>query len=156
MFILLLTLASAVLLFVTELSTLSYRTIGIGACESRVNPGVCSTTGADAHGHALWLIALLVLLFGFGAAVGRSRPAGLAVLVCGLVVLGIALIGDAPDLADTRGLDAQYTQVHAHTGNAFWLELGGGALAVVAGALGMRRRADARQRERERSARRAP
>jgi hypothetical protein len=132
--------ASAVLLFLSEIATLSYRTIGIGGCESRVNPGVCTTTGADAHGHALWLIALLVLVFGFGAAIGRSRPAGLAVAVCGLVVLGIALLGDAPDLGDVRGLDATYTQVAAHTGSAFWLELVGGGLAVLAGLLGMRRR----------------
>jgi hypothetical protein len=143
-----LSIASAILLFFTELATLSYRTIGIGGCESRVNPGVCTTTGADAHGHALWLIALLVLLFGFGAAVGRSRPAGLAVLVCGLVVLGIALIADAPDLGDIRGLDANYTGVRAHTGAAFWLELAGGALAVAAGALGMRRRGSPARRER--------
>ncbi len=138
--VLVLGLASAVLLFVTELATLSYRTIGIGGCESRVDPGVCTTSGADAHGHALWLIALLVLLFGFGAAIGRSRPAGLAVLVCGLVALGIALIGDAPDLGQTRGLEATYTQVQAHTGSAFWLEIAGGALAVLCGLLGMRRR----------------
>ena len=138
--VLALAVASAVLLFVTELSTLSYRTIGIGGCESRVNPGVCTTSGADAHGHALWLIALLVLVFGFGAAIGRSRPAGLAVLICGVVVLGIALIGDAPDLGDIRGLDAEYTQVHAHTGSAFWLELVGGALAVLAGLVALRGR----------------
>jgi hypothetical protein len=143
-----LSLASAILLFFTELATLSYRTIGIGGCESRVNPGVCTTTGADAHGHALWLIALLVLVFGWGAAVGRSRPAGLAVLVCGLVVLGIALIADAPDLGDIRGLDATYNQVAAHTGSAFALELVGGALAVLAGALGMRRRSARRERVR--------
>jgi hypothetical protein len=143
-----LSLASAILLFFTELATLSYRTIGIGGCESRVNPGVCTTTGADAHGHALWLIALLVLVFGWGAAVGRSRPAGLAVLVCGLVVLGIALIADAPDLGDIRGLDATYNQVAAHTGSAFALELAGGALAVLAGALGMRRRSARRERVR--------
>ena len=138
--VLALSLTASVVLFVTELSTLSYRTIGIGGCESRVNPGVCTTTGADAHGHALWLIALLVLLFGFGAAVGKSRPAGLAVAVCGAVVLGIALIADAPDLGGLRGLDANYMTVAAHTGSAFWLELVGGALAVAAGLLGMRRR----------------
>ena len=151
--ILLLAVASAVLLVATELSTLSYRTIGIGACESRVNPGVCTTSGADAHGHALWLLALLVLVFGFGAAIGRSRPAGFAVAVCGVVVLAIAVIGDAPDLGDIRGLDAQYTQVHSHTGSAFWLELVGGGLAVAAGLLGMQRRPSSRGRER--AARRA-
>ena len=133
-------MAAAALLLLTEVTTLSYRTIGIGGCESRVNPGVCTTSGGDAHGHALWLIALLVLVFGWGAAVGRSRPAGLAVLVCGLVTLGIALIADVPDLGSLRGLEANYTQVRAHTGAALWLELAGGALAVVAGALGMRRR----------------
>jgi hypothetical protein len=130
--------ASAVTLFAAELATLSYRTIGIGGCESRVNPGVCTTTGGDAHGHALWLIALLILVFGFGAAIGRSRPAGLAVAACGLVVLGIALLADAPDLGDLRGLDATYTQVRAHTGTGFWLELIGGVLAVGAGALALR------------------
>jgi hypothetical protein len=122
----------------TELSTLSYRTIGIGGCDSRVSSGVCTTTGADAHGHALWLIALLVLLFGFGAAIGRSRPAALAVLACGVVVLGIALIGDARGLGDLRGLEANYTSVKAHTGGAFLLELVGGALAVLAGVAGLR------------------
>src|SRR3954469_7555315 len=147
--VLALAVASAILLFAAELATLSYRTIGIGGCESRVTPGVCPTTGADAHGHALWLIALLVLLFGFGAAIGRSRPAGLAVFVCGLVGLGIALIGDAPDLGDIRGLDATYTDVRAHTGAAFWLELAGGAVALAAGALGMRRRAPERNSPRD-------
>jgi hypothetical protein len=148
-------MASAVLLVATELSTLSYRTIGIGACESRVNPGVCSTSGAGAHHHALWIIAAAVLVFGFGAAIGRSRPAGFAVAVCGLVVLGIALIGDAPDLGGTRNLEFAYNDVRAHTGSAFWLELIGAALALIAGLLGMRRRADSRARERERAARRA-
>lgn len=129
---------AAFLLFLTELSTLSYRTIGIGACDSRVAAGVCSTSGADAHARALWLIALLVLVFGFGAAIGRSVPAALAVAVCGLVVLGIALVGDAPGLGDLRGLDANYTQVSAHTGAAFALELVGGVLAVLAGVVAWR------------------
>jgi hypothetical protein len=100
----------------------------------------------------LWLIALLVLLFGFGAAVGKSRPAGLAVAVCGVVVLGIALIADAPDLGGLRGLDANYMHVEAHTGSAFWLELAGGALAVAAGVLGMRRRSARSTRREARSA----
>jgi hypothetical protein len=118
-----------------------------------VDPGVCATTGADAHGHAMWLIALLVLVFGWGAAVGRSRPAGLAVLVCGVVVLGIALIADAPDLGGLRGLEASYNDVRAHTGAAFWLELVGGGLAVACGALGMRRRTPARERPARNAAR---
>src|SRR4051812_47524484 len=133
-------LAASVLLFLTDLATLSYRTIGIGGCESRVNPGVCTTTGADAHDHALWLLALVVLVFSFGAAIGRSRPAAMAVVACGVIVLGIALIADLPDLSDRRGLDADYTQVRAHTGTAFTLELIGGVLAVAAGLAALTRR----------------
>jgi hypothetical protein len=119
-----------------------------------VSPGVCSTTGADAHGHALWLIALLVLVFGFGAAIGRSRPAALALVACGLVALGIALIGDSPGLGDLRGLQANYTSVQAHAGTAFVLELVGGALAVLAGVLALtgRRKAEGRRRNRRRTA----
>jgi hypothetical protein len=129
-----------VLLFLTDLATLSYRTIGIGGCESRVNPGVCTTSGADAHGHGFWLLALVTLVFAFGAAVGRSRPAALAVLACGAIALAIALVGDLPDLGDKRGLDADYTQVRAHTGSAFAFELIGGVLAIAAGLAAMTRR----------------
>ena len=154
--ILVLAAASAVLLVATELSTLSYRTIGIGACDDRVQrAGVCHTSGGDAHHHVFWLLAAAVLVFGFGAAVGRSRPAGAAMVACGVAVLVVALAFDAPKLDGLRGLDAQYTQVRAHTGSAFWLELVGGAVAVAAGLLGMRRSSESRAREQERAARRA-
>ena len=133
--------ASALLLFVAELATLSYRTIGIGGCDSRVDPGICSTTGGDAHGYALWLIALLVAVFSLGAALGGSRPAALGTIFAGVVVLGIALLADRPDLDSLRDLDARYTQVRAHTGAGFGLELAGGALSVLAGLAGLRRAA---------------
>ena len=143
-----LALASAVLLFATELSRLSYRTIGIGACDSRVqNSGVCTTTGGDAHHHVFWLLAVAVVVFAFGAAVGHSRPAAAAVAALGVAVLIVAILIDQPKLGGTRNLEQLYTEVHGHTGPAFWLEIAGGALAVVAGLLGMRRRP-------ERSARR--
>ena len=123
---------SAVLLFVTELATLSYRTIGMGGCTSREDPGVCITSGGDAHGQALWLIALLVLVFSL-ARRGRSRPAAVGVIVCGLIVLVIGVLLDRPDLDGLRGLDAKYTDVTAHTGAAFALELVGGVLAGAGG-----------------------
>jgi hypothetical protein len=131
--------ASAALLFAAELATLSYRTIGIGACGSRVDPGVCETTGGDAHSYALWLLALVVLVFSVGVALGRSRPAALGMVVCGVIVLAIAALMDLPDLDSLRGLDASYTQVRAHTGAAFWMEIAGGALAVLAGLMGIMR-----------------
>ncbi len=127
------------LLFLAELSTLSYRTIGQGACSTRVDPEVCTTTGGDAHSYMLWLIALAVLVFAFGAGVGRSRPASLALVACGVVVLLIALVLDMPDLDDTRDLETLYTEVRAHTGGAFGLEVVGGLLAVAAGLAGLTR-----------------
>jgi hypothetical protein len=144
MLALVLGVASAVVLFITELSTLSYRTIGIGGCESRVDPGVCTTSAGGAHSHVLWLIAVAVLLFSFGAGIGRSRPAAFALLACGVGVLVIAFALDQPDLSDLRGLDAQYTAVRAHTGKGFWLEIAGGVLAVAAGLAGLVRRPAAR------------
>ena len=131
--------AAAVLLFATELSTLSYRTIGQGACSTRVEPEVCSTSGGDAHSYVLWLVALAVLVFAFGAGVGRSRPAAIALAACGAVVLVIALALDMPDLDDKRELDTLYTNVQAHTGAAFRFEVIGRRLAVAAGLAGLTR-----------------
>ena len=129
---------AAGLLVAADVSRLSYRTIGIGACSTRVNPDICTTTGGDAHSHVLWLIALVVLAFAFGAAVGRSRPAALGLVICGIGVFVIALAIDAPKLDDKRGLDLDYNQVTTHTGPAFPLELIGAGLAVVAGSVALR------------------
>jgi hypothetical protein len=129
-----------VLLVVAEFSTVSYRTIGIGACDNRIQaPGVCSTTGHSQHGFALLVIAGLALVMAWGAVVGRSRAAGIAVLVLGLTVLGIALIGDLPDRKDTRGLETRYTGPRGHLGSGFKLELVGGVLLLLAGGLALLR-----------------
>jgi hypothetical protein len=127
------------MLFLAELATLSYRTIGIGACSDRVNAAECTTSGGDAHSYALWLLALVVLVFALGAAVGNSRPAAVGVLVAGVAVLVIALLLDLPDLDDTRGIETRYNAVAAHTGAAFPFELIGGVLAVAAGLVGLTR-----------------
>jgi hypothetical protein len=133
-------LVSAGLLFATELATLSYRTIGIGACPSHERAGVCHTTGGDAHSHVLWLVAAAVLMFAFGAAVGRSRPAALALVACGVAVVVIALAVDLPSLDDKRGLDARYINVKAEAGAAYPMELIAAALAAGAGLVGLLRR----------------
>src|SRR3954468_14718380 len=55
-----LALAGAVVLLVAEFSTISYRTIGIGACDNRIQAsGVCSTSGHSQHGFALAIIAVV-------------------------------------------------------------------------------------------------
>jgi hypothetical protein len=137
--LLLVALAGAVLLVVADFSTLSYRSIGIGACPSRESPGVCETIAHDQHGYALVIIAPVAALMAFGAAIGRSRAAALAVMVLGLVVLGIGWFGDRPKLDSKRGLEARYTDVKAHTGEAYKLELAGGVLLFLAGGLALLR-----------------
>src|SRR4051794_36066678 len=126
---------SVVLLFATELTTLSERRIGNGGCSVTIDPGLCATSGGDAHSYILWLVAAAVAVFTFGAAIGRSRPAALALMACGAVVLVIALALDLPDVDDTRGLDARYADVTGHAGPALTLEIVGGLLAVAAGLL---------------------
>jgi hypothetical protein len=143
--------AAAALLAVADFSTLSYRTIGIGACPSRESAGVCETAAHAQHGYALVIMAPVAFLMGWGAVVGRSRAAAVAVLVIGAVVLGIAVIGDRPTLDDSRGLEARYTDVKTHTGAAYRLEILGGVLLVLVGGLSLMRPAPAPTRRRGRS-----
>jgi hypothetical protein len=137
--LLLVALGGAVLLVIADFSTLSYRTIGIGACPSREAPGVCKTIAHEQHGYALVILAPVALIMAFGAAIGRSRAAALAVIAIGLTVLGIALIGDQPGLDSRRSLEARYTDVKSHTGSAFKLELAGAILLVLSGGLALMR-----------------
>lgn len=137
----LLALAAAAvgLLVAAEFSTISYRSIGIGACSTRENPGICATPAHAQHGYALVILALVAVLMGWGAIVGRSRAAAVAMIVIGATVLGIALLGDYPKRDERRGLNARYTGVKGHLGPAFKTELAGAALLVLAGGLALAR-----------------
>jgi hypothetical protein len=133
--LLLVALAAAVLLVAADFSTISFRTIGIGACSDRVDPGVCRTAGHDSHSYVLVVVGAVALLMAWGAVVGRSRAAAVAVAALGVVVLFIALVIDLPKLDDKRGLEVRYNDVFAHTGSAFKLELTGGVLLLLVGGL---------------------
>ena len=133
-------LAGVVLLVVADFSTVSYRTIGIGACGSRAtNGGVCRTLGHESHAFALLLLAPLALVMAWGAVVGRSRAAAMALLAVGVVVLLIALAIDLPKIHDKRNLDALYDNVQGHSGTGFKVELVGGVLLILAGGLALGR-----------------
>jgi hypothetical protein len=134
-----LTLVAAVLLVVADFSTISHRTIGIGACSDRVDPGVCRTTGHESHAFALVILAPVALVMGWGAVVGRSRAAAVALVAIGVAVLLIALAIDLPKLDDKRNLNIRYNDVAAHTDSAFKVELTGGVLLLLAGGLALTR-----------------
>jgi hypothetical protein len=89
-------------------------------------------SGCDRHGAALLVLALLGAVMLVGAWRG-SRPAALAVAATGLAALGIALIGDAPDVHDTGLVGSLYEDAVASPGAGFVCELVGGALLLGAG-----------------------
>jgi hypothetical protein len=131
--------AAAIVLVVAEFSTVSYRTIGIGACADRVGPDKCRTIGHDAHAYSLLILAVVGLVMAWGAVAGRSRAAAFATAAIGIAVLVIALVIDWPSLDDRRGLEKLYNDVGTHVGNGFRLELLGGVLLLLVGGLAVGR-----------------
>ena len=102
----------------------------------------CSQTGLERSSVALLLLGLLTFVMGSGAAFGRSRPAALALIGIGLVVLGIAVLGDHPASDDTGLIGRDYAEATASAGAGLWFELVGGALAAAAGVVRLVRPAD--------------
>jgi hypothetical protein len=129
--------AAALVLVIAEFSTMSYRTIGIGACPDRAGTSVCRTTGHESHAFALLILVPVALVMAWGAVVGRSRAAAIALGCVGVAVLVIALAIDLPKLDDKRNLDALYDDVGGHTGAAFRLELVGGVLLFLVAGLAL-------------------
>jgi hypothetical protein len=112
-------------------------------------------SGWDRHGPALLVVAGFALVMLVGALRG-ARPAMVAVFVCGVVALVIALALDAPHLDDTGQVGVLYSDASAGPEIGFWLELCGGALLAVAGGglLFVARRSGLAARERSRTAHR--
>jgi hypothetical protein len=147
-----LALAAAILLVAAELSTITKIEIGAADCVDRAlgtDRDICETTGGERHSYAFVLLAAFGLLMAWGAAAGGSRPAALAMLAVGAVVLAIALLGDLPASDDTRGLDVKYTEVTAGAERGLTLEIAGAVMWLGAGALALlalrRARADDEQ-----------
>ena len=99
----------------------------------------CSQTGFERSSVALLLLGLLTFAMGSGAAFGRSRPAAIALIVIGAVVLGITLLSDLPATDDTGLIGRDYAEASASAGPGLWFELVGGALAMIAGGIRLAR-----------------
>jgi hypothetical protein len=84
---------------------------------------------------ALLLLGLLTFAMGAGAALGRSRPAALALIGIGVVVLLLAFLIDLPASDDTGVIGRDYDAAEASAGVGLWFEVAGGALAALAGVL---------------------
>ena len=133
-------LAAGVLMLLTEVATVISIDVAVDSCDSiyDTSPELaddCDQKGFERSSVALLLLGLLTLAMGVGAAFGKSRPAAVALVVIGVVVLGITLLVDLPASDETGLIGRRYAAAEATAGPGLWLELVGGALAVVAGLL---------------------
>jgi hypothetical protein len=133
-------LLAGVLMLLTEVTTVISVDLKNTSCEVIYdsNPSLadnCSQTGFERSSVALLLLGLVTFVMGWGAAFGGSRPAALALIAIGVVVIGITLLGDLPASDDTGLIGRRYAAAEAAAGTGLWLELVGGVLAVLAGLL---------------------
>jgi hypothetical protein len=125
-------------MLLAEFTTVISIDVAAGSCDSiyDTNPDLaddCSQQGIERSSVALSLLALVTFVMGVGAGFGRSRPAALALIAIGVVVLGITLLVDLPASDETGLIGRRYAAAEASAGTGLWLELVGGALALVAG-----------------------
>jgi hypothetical protein len=132
-----------VLMIASDLMTLYHVDVVTAKCSDLADPRLadaCKTTGGEHHGYALLILGVIVLLMTWGAAVGRSRPAGVALLVLGLAGLAIAFGVDAPDVHKTGVIGQRFAEAEAKPGLGFYFEIVGSGLVVAAGLLRLLRR----------------
>ena len=96
--------------------------------------GSCLTVGHESHHYAFALLGLFIVLMAYGVAAGGSRPAAVALLVAGAVVVGITLLHDLSKTTETGEVGLAFARAEAHKGAGFWFELIGGVLAIGCGA----------------------
>lgn len=135
-------LVAAVLLVVTEFSTVASVDVANTSCEviQDSDPDLadrCELSGFERNGGALLLVALLVGAMAWGAGVGRSRPAAIALVAIGLGVVAWALLVDLPVTDETGALGNSFEGARGQAGPGLTLEILAGVLAVAAGGLGL-------------------
>jgi hypothetical protein len=139
---------AALLLVAAEFSTVASVTVVDESCEviNDSSPELadrCELSGWERHGGALILLAVVAL----GAAVavrrGAAETGGVVLAVCGLVVLGLALIVDMPETNETGAIGLNFDGATASAGLGFYLELTGGVLLLLTAALSLLSRSSA-------------
>ena len=133
-------LAAAVLLVVTEFAVVASVDVASGSCQviQDTNPELadrCELSGLERNGGSFFLLAVLVAAMAWGAGMGGSRPAAMALVAVGVGVLAWALLVDLPVTDDTGVLGRNFEGATAAAGPGLTIELVAGALAVLAGAI---------------------
>jgi hypothetical protein len=141
------------LMIATEFAPVAKVDVADGNCEviNDANPELadrCSLSGFERHGGALIVLGALAIAMAYGAGAGGSRPAAVALAAIGLIVLALALIRDLPETGRTGAIGPRLEGATGQKGAGLWLELAGGALALGAGAVALRRLPRAHSTER--------
>jgi hypothetical protein len=131
-------LVAAALLFASEFSTVASVDVASGSCEviQDTDPALadrCQLSGFERNGGSFLLVGAVIAAMGWGAGVGRSRPAAVALLVLGVVVVVWSLAVDLPVTNQTGAIGESFEGASASAGAGLWLELLAGALAAGAG-----------------------
>jgi hypothetical protein len=140
--ILTLALLAALLLVIAELATIASVSVDGESCEviNDASPELadrCSLSGWERHGGALILLALVTVGAALAARRGTSRAVGAILVAIGVVTLGLTLIGDLPVTNDTGAIGRDFANATGSAGLGFYLELLGGVLCLIAGALAL-------------------
>jgi hypothetical protein len=139
--ILVLASAGGLLIAATEPSIVAWVEVEDETCEvvNDTSPAEdrCSLSGFERHGGAFLLLGALAIALGAAASLGGGRAASGGVLAIGVLVLAMALLGDLPETGQTGATGPDFETAAARAGSGFYMELAGGALCLVAGALGL-------------------
>jgi hypothetical protein len=137
-------IAAAVLLVVTEFSTVASVDVASGSCQviQDTNPELadrCELSGFERNGGSFLLLAALAAVMAWGAGIGGSRPAAIALAAVGVGVLAWALLVDLPVTDETGALGRNFEDAEAQKGPGLYLEIVAGGLAVLAGLMRLTR-----------------
>jgi hypothetical protein len=140
------------LMIVSLFATVISVDVATGSCEviNESNPELaegCELSGFERHSVAFLLLGLLAVLMAWGASVGRSVPAGAALIGIGLIALAFAVLSDLPASDDTGALGRNFEAASASAGAGLYLEILSGLLVILAGALRLGSRAARAERE---------
>ena len=142
--ILVLGVAGGILMIVAELSTVvRVDVLTAGTCEEIADSSLrdsCDTSGLEQHGGAFILLGLAAIAMALGASRRASRPAALALIAIGAIVIAISLLRDVPKANETGRVGLQFEAAEAKPGRGLYLEFVGGGLVLLAGLRGAAQR----------------
>ena len=132
---------AALLIFMAEFTTIAAVDVAENDCEVIANLDErdrCSLSGFERHGGAFLLVGLFAGAMAWGAAAGQSRPAAVALVAIGVLVVAIALLLDLPETGETGAIGRNFEGASGERGVGFYLEIAGGVLAGATGVMALR------------------